>query len=193
MIRTYPNGSASANFSSEKPHRRAPLHRRLLQLLQRDPANIRNHLDSGGGALMDIGCYSSTPPATPSAACPPASRPHRPRPRNAHRPPHLRHARLSTGGQSIFTCSTQLVPYQRIHFLRHPRPHRNRNPLQRPTRPPHPPVHRHRRRPLRQNGITTETFPTCDQYTLQGDAFSKPSSKTPKSPSPSKTPSPTWP
>jgi predicted dehydrogenase len=22
-------------------------------------------------------------------------------------------------------------------------------------------------------GITTETFPVCDQYTLQGDAFSK--------------------
>jgi predicted dehydrogenase len=23
------------------------------------------------------------------------------------------------------------------------------------------------------DGITTETFPACDQYTLQGDAFSK--------------------
>ena len=23
------------------------------------------------------------------------------------------------------------------------------------------------------SGITTETFPTCDQYTLQGDAFSR--------------------
>jgi predicted dehydrogenase len=26
---------------------------------------------------------------------------------------------------------------------------------------------------LRGGGISTETFPVCDQYTLQGDAFAK--------------------
>ena len=75
-------------------------------------------------------------------------------------------------GQSIFTCSTQLVPYQRIHFLGT----RGRIEIEIPFNAPPD-------RPTRLfiddggdlfgSGITTETFPTCDQYTLQGDAFSK--------------------
>jgi predicted dehydrogenase len=75
-------------------------------------------------------------------------------------------------GQSIFTCSTQLVPYQRIHFLGT----RGRIEIEIPFNAPPD-------RPTRLfidlsgdlfgGGITTETFPVCDQYTLQGDAFSK--------------------
>jgi predicted dehydrogenase len=76
------------------------------------------------------------------------------------------------GGQAIFTCSTQLVPYQRIHFLGT----RGRieleipvnAPIDRPTR-----LHIDTGSDLFGGGITTETFPACDQYTLQGDAFSK--------------------
>jgi predicted dehydrogenase len=76
------------------------------------------------------------------------------------------------GGQAIFTCSTQLVPYQRIHFLGT----RGRIEIEIPFNAPPD-------RPTRLfiddggdlfgAGITTETFPVCDQYTLQGDAFSK--------------------
>jgi len=75
-------------------------------------------------------------------------------------------------GQSIFTCSTQLIPYQRIHFLGT----RGRIELEIPFNAPTD-------RPTRLiidstgdlfgGGITTETFPICDQYTLQGDAFSR--------------------
>ncbi len=75
-------------------------------------------------------------------------------------------------GQSVFTCSTQLVPYQRIHFLGT----KGRIELEIPVNAPPD-------RPTRLfidsgsdlfgGGITTETFPVCDQYTLQGDAFSK--------------------
>jgi predicted dehydrogenase len=75
-------------------------------------------------------------------------------------------------GQAIFTCSTQLVPYQRIQFLGT----RGRIEMEIPFNAPPD-------RPTRffiddgsdlfGNGITTEVFPVCDQHTLQADAFSR--------------------
>jgi predicted dehydrogenase len=76
------------------------------------------------------------------------------------------------GGQSIFTCSTQLVPYQRVHFLGT----RGRIELEIPFNAP---IDRPTRIFIDDGGdlsgkdITTETFPTANQYTVQGDAFSK--------------------
>jgi predicted dehydrogenase len=75
-------------------------------------------------------------------------------------------------GHSIFTCSTQLVPYQRIQFFGA----RGRieleipvnAPFDRPTR-----IFIDETGDLTGSGIVTETFSACDQYTLQGDAFSK--------------------
>ncbi len=75
-------------------------------------------------------------------------------------------------GQAIFTCSTQLVPYQRVQFLGT----RGRidieipfnAPIDRPTR-----LFIDDGSDLSGAGITAETFPICNQYTLQGDAFSK--------------------
>ena len=137
-----------------------------------DPANIRNQMASGGGALMDIGCYAvhasryafAREPARVVALI--------------DRDPVMQIDRLTSaildfdGGQSIFTCSTQLVPYQRIHFFGT----RGRIELEIPFNAPND-------RPTRLfidsgadvfgGGITTEAFATSDQYTLQGDAFSK--------------------
>ncbi len=76
------------------------------------------------------------------------------------------------GGQSVFTCSTQLVPYQRIHFLGA----RGRIEIEIPfNAPPDRPtrIFIDTSGDLLGGGITTEIFPVCDQYTLQGDAFSK--------------------
>ena len=137
-----------------------------------DPANIRNSVESGGGALMDIGCYlihasryafGSQP--TRVVAC-------------IDRDPAMRTDRLTSAilefpnGQAIFTCSTQLVPYQRIQFLGT----RGRLELEIPFNAPKDrPTHL----VIDEGGdlfgadITVETFPTCDQYTLQGDAFSR--------------------
>jgi len=137
-----------------------------------DPANIRNQVETGGGALMDIGCYLI----------------HASRYAFAHEPtrvvtridrdPKTRTDRLTSAildfaaGQSIFTCSTQLVPYQRVHFLGT----RGRIEIEIPFNAP---IDRPTRLFIDDGGdlsgktITTETFPTCDQYTLQGDAFSK--------------------
>jgi predicted dehydrogenase len=137
-----------------------------------NPANIRNRADIGGGALMDIGCYlihasryafAQEPTRVVSLI---------------DRDPQMHIDRLTSailefpGGHSIFTCSTQLIPYQRIHFLGT----RGRieieipvnAPSDRPTR-----IFIDSTGDLSGSGIATEAFPACDQYTLQGDAFSR--------------------
>jgi len=134
--------------------------------------NIRNQLEFGGGALMDIGCYMvhaarfafGTQPLRVVASI--------------DRDPVMQTDRLTSAilefskGQAVFTCSTQLVPYQRLHFLGT----RGRIEMEIPVNAP---PDREARllldsgRDLFGGGIVTETFPTCDQYTLQSDAFSK--------------------
>jgi predicted dehydrogenase len=137
-----------------------------------DPQNIRNQVESGGGALMDIGCYmihasryafGQEPERVVGLI---------------DRDPNFNTDRLSSAildfpsGQSIFTCSTQLIPYQRIHFLGT----KGRIELEVPVNAPTDRETRifiDRTGDLTGSGITTETFPAQDQYTLQGDAFSR--------------------
>ena len=137
-----------------------------------NPANIRNQKDAGGGALMDIGCYLIQASRFAFADEPTRVV------ASIDRDPTMHTDRLTSailefpGGQSIFTCSTQLVPYQRIQF------HGSKGrieleipvnaPTDRPTR-----LFVDSGSDLFGGGTTTETFPVCDQYTLQGDAFSK--------------------
>jgi predicted dehydrogenase len=68
----------------------------------------------------------------------------------------------------VFTCSTQLVPYQRMNFLGT----KGRIELEIPVNAP----------PDRETrifvdrgaaGSAWESFAACDQYTLQGDAFAR--------------------
>lgn len=149
----------------------------LFSYFNIDLNNIRNNTDSGGGALMDIGCYLihasryafAQEPTRVVALL--------------DRDPQMRIDRLTSaildfpggefpGGQSIFACSTQLIPYQRIHFFgTHGRIEIEipfNSPPDRPTR-----IIIDESGDLFGGGIKTETFPVCDQYTLQGDAFSK--------------------
>ena len=137
-----------------------------------DSSNIRNRVEYGGGALMDIGCYLihasrfafGQEPTRVLALI--------------DRDPQMHIDRLTSAildfstGQSIFTCSMQLVPYQRIHFLGT----RGRIEIEIPfNAPPDRPTRLFidSSGDLFGGGISTETFPVCDQYTLQGDAFSK--------------------
>jgi predicted dehydrogenase len=137
-----------------------------------DPNNIRNKAEAGGGALMDIGCYLihaaryafSAEPARVVALI--------------DRDPEMHTDRLTSaildfpGGHATFSCSTQLIPYQHIHFLgTHGRIEIEipfNAPPDRPTR-----LFIDTTGDLSGGGIVTEVFPVCDQYTLQGDAFSK--------------------
>jgi predicted dehydrogenase len=137
-----------------------------------NPANIRNQTEAGGGALMDIGCYLIHASRYAFAAEPTRVV------ARIDRDPKMHTDRLTSAildfpaGQAIFTCSTQLVPHQRVHFLGT----RGRieieipfnAPIDRPTR-----IFIDDGGDLSGKTITTETFPVGNQYTMQGDAFSK--------------------
>jgi predicted dehydrogenase len=137
-----------------------------------NPSNIRNKMESGGGAVYDIGCYLIH-----------ASRyAFKQEPKRVvatlDRDPEMHIDRLASailefpGGHSIFTCSTQLIPYQRVNFLGT----RGRIELEIPfNAPPDRPTRLFidSTGDLTGSGVSTETFPACDQYTLQGEAFAK--------------------
>jgi predicted dehydrogenase len=137
-----------------------------------DPKNIRNQPELGGGALMDIGCYpismsrflfEQEPDRVMGVV---------------ERDPKLGVDRLTsvildfTRGQAIFTCSTQLVPYQRMQIFgaqgRIEVEIPFNAPADRPTR-----IFIDDGSDLFGTSIETREFPTCDQYTIQGDLFSK--------------------
>jgi predicted dehydrogenase len=137
-----------------------------------DPRNIRNIPDYGGGAVMDIGCY----PINTSRFI------FGEEPRRViglvERDPQMKVDRLTSAmldfpsGQSTFTCSMQLVPHQRSQFFGT----KGRIEIEIPFNAP--PDRRCRiliddGRDVLGGGIVTEKFSVCDQYTLQGDAFSR--------------------
>jgi predicted dehydrogenase len=138
----------------------------------RDPQNIRNIPEYGGGALMDIGCYpiqlsrflfESEPKRATGVL---------------ERDPEMGTDRLTSAildfgrGHSVFTCSTQMNPYQRTQIIGT----KGRIEVEIPVNAPPD-------RPMRiwvdiggdlsGSGIRTEEFPVCNQYTLQGDDFSR--------------------
>jgi predicted dehydrogenase len=132
-----------------------------------DPKNIRNIADYGGGGLMDIGCYCISVPRFIFAT----------EPRRAlglvEYDPALKIDRLASGvlefddGTATFTCSMQLVPYQRVNIFGTD----GRIEIEIPfNAPPDKPC-----RIWHQRGqeIKEILFDLCDQYTLQGDAFSR--------------------
>jgi predicted dehydrogenase len=138
-----------------------------------DPANIRNQVEAGGGALMDIGCY-----LVQAARYAFGRQPERVI-ASIDRDPAMHTDRLTSailafsgGAQAIFTCSTQLVPYQRVQALGT----KGRIELEVPVNiPPARPARLliDSGSDLFGGGIAFETFPACDQYTLQADAFSR--------------------
>jgi len=137
-----------------------------------DPSNIRNHIESGGGALLDIGCYCIQAARYGFGA----------EPRRVvgliDRDPNFKTDRLTSAmldfeaGQAIFTCSTQMVPYQKVLFFgttgRIEMQIPFNAPIDRPTR-----ILIDETGELFGSGIKVEEFAIADQYTMQGDAFSR--------------------
>lgn len=138
----------------------------------RDRENIRNIADYGGGALMDIGCYLvlasrlafGAEPDDVAAAIvvdPDTGT-------DVVTSAILRFAR----GHAVFTCSTQMVPYQRVQFLGE----RGRveivipfnAPVDRPTR-----LLVDDGAGLHGDGVESIEIPICDQFTIQGDLFAR--------------------
>lgn len=137
-----------------------------------DPANIRNKADIGGGAIYDIGCYAVFVSRFLFGD----------EPRRVigliERDPELHTDRLSSAilnfhaGQAIFTCSTQIVPYQRVQILGTKGRIEVEIPFNAwPDKPSR--IFVDIGGALDRSGIRTEEFPIVDQYTLQGDAFAR--------------------
>ncbi len=139
----------------------------VYSYFNRDGNNIRNKPECGGGAAMDIGCYPihasrwifGTEPRRVSA--------------RVERDAEFGTDHTTSGlldfpnGQALFTVSTQTNPYQRVQFFGA----KGNIEIEIPFNAP----------PDRETRIfvrigteeRTETFPICDQYTLQGDAFAR--------------------
>ena len=137
-----------------------------------NPANIRNILEYGGGGLMDIGCY----PIFTSRLVVGAE------PRRVlglvERDPKTKIDRLTSAildypqGHCIFTCGTQNVPYQRMQILGT----RGRIEIGIPFNAPPKRscrVFLDNGRDVTGSGVKTYKVPKCDQYTAQGDLFSR--------------------
>jgi predicted dehydrogenase len=144
----------------------------VFSYFNRDPANVRNVAGIGGGALMDIGCY----PVVLSRFL------FGEEPRRViatlDRDPEFGTDRLTSallefsGGHSVFTCSTQLVPFQRMQVLGT----RGRIEVEIPVNtPPDRPARLFvdDGRDVLGTGVEIRTFEACDQYTLQGDQFAR--------------------
>jgi predicted dehydrogenase len=137
-----------------------------------DPDNIRNKLP-GGGALYDIGCYAiltaryifGAEPLRVSATI--------------DRDPVMGADRLTSalmefpgGRQLSFVCGTQTSPHQRVTIAGD----KGRIEIAIPfNAPPEQPtqITIDDGSDLAGGGARIERFPVCDQYTLQGDAFSR--------------------
>jgi predicted dehydrogenase len=138
----------------------------------REPENVRNVLEWGGGGLLDIGCYAiftsrflfGEEPTRVIALI--------------ENDPDYKVDRLASAildfpsGQAVFTCSTQFVHYQQTQAFGT----KGRIEIEIPFNAPND-------RPTRiyvdngvdvfGSGIRTEEFAACDQYTIQGDLFSR--------------------
>ncbi|HEY8413084.1 MAG TPA: Gfo/Idh/MocA family oxidoreductase [Pyrinomonadaceae bacterium] len=128
-----------------------------------DPANIRNHLEFGGGALMDIGCYPITISRWMFAAEPHGVL------GLIERDSAFGTDTLTSGvlefpqGHSTFTCSTRLAPYQRMIFFGTEGRIEVLIPFNAPNDQP------------TEILLDSERIglPVCDQYEIQGSLFSQ--------------------
>jgi predicted dehydrogenase len=143
----------------------------VFSYFNRDASDIRNRPEMGGGALLDIGCYAVNLSRFAFGE----------EPRRVmglvERDPEWNVDRLTSAlldfpsGHAAFTCSTQLAPYQRMQFFGT----RGRVEVEIPFNSPND-------RPTRvlvsdgsgaAGGVEVLELPPCDQYTIQGDLFSR--------------------
>jgi predicted dehydrogenase len=163
MARTHPQWLRAAELVREGRIGELRVVSGYFSYFNRDPHNVRNIADIGGGGIMDIGCYPITLSRMIFGAEPLRV--------NAllDRDPEFKTDRLASvileypQGHASFTCSTQLVPYQKMHIFGTT----GRIEIEIPfNAPPDKPT-----RIFVNDEV--EEFPVCDQYTIQGELFSR--------------------
>ncbi len=137
-----------------------------------DKSNIRNKSEMGGGALMDIGCYcinlsrfifEDEPKRVVSLI---------------KRDSETGIDKLTSAmldfprGQATFTCSTQLVPYQRFHFFGTKGRIEVEIPVNTPTDTPTR-IYIDDGADFYGKTVETVEFEAANQFTIQGDLFSQ--------------------
>jgi len=133
-----------------------------------DAENIRNIADLGGGGIMDIGCYPISlsrfifeAEPTRVISC-------------IDRDPTFQTDRRASvmldfgGPTSTFTCSTQMVPYQRVNIFGAQGRVEIEIPFNAPIDRPCKVWHQGA-----DATIEEISFEVCNQYTIQGDLFSR--------------------
>jgi predicted dehydrogenase len=145
----------------------------LFSYFNEDPRNIRNRPETGGGAIYDIGCYAIVAGRFAFQA----------EARRAvalvDRDPRFGTDRMASalvdfgeGRHLDFTVSTQTAPHQRVQILGT----KGRIELRIPFNAPPGGTTQllvDDGSALDGGGIVTEVIPACDQYLLQGEAFSR--------------------
>jgi predicted dehydrogenase len=130
-----------------------------------DPNNIRNRKEMGGGGMMDIGCYCVSLARFIFEAEPIRVLGH------VERDAVLQTDILASGilqftaGTATFTCSTQLMPYQRVQILGT----QGRIEIEIPFNAP--PTEITRLSLFTPSGVEEFTFDPVNQYAVQGDLF----------------------
>lgn len=131
-----------------------------------DPNNIRNRADIGGGGLMDIGSYCISLSRFIFRAEPQRVL------GNIEYDPVFKTDRLTSSildfgrGTSTWTCSTQLLPYQRVNIFGTEGRVEIEIPFNAPSDRPCKIWHEY------GGEIEEIVLDICDQYTIQGDLFS---------------------
>jgi predicted dehydrogenase len=139
----------------------------------RDPKNVRSVRAWGGGALLDIGCYPIKTSRMVFGAEPLRVAGTIERDATLDGIDHITSAVLEyPAGQMVFTCCTQAAANQTARYFGT----KGNVSLDIPFNPAANEVARLRiddGRDLSGGGLTVEEIPPCDQYTIQGDQFSR--------------------
>jgi len=132
-----------------------------------DPANIRNQVEAAGGAMMDVGCYCVSLSRFLYGEEPISVL------GKLEKDPVMMTDRIASGilnfskGMSTFTCSTQLMPYQRVNIIGTT----GRIEIEMPFNPL--PDQKTKLNLYTQQGNEEIFFDAVDQYTIQTDLFSR--------------------
>ena len=163
MARTHPQWLRAAELVREGRIGELRVVSGHFSYFNRDPKNVRNMAGIGGGGVMDIGCYPITLSRMIFQAEPVAVHAF------LDRDPEFKTDRLASvilqypNGHASFTCSSQLVAYQKMHIFGTT----GRIEIEIPfNAPPDKPT-----RIFVNDEV--EEFPVCDQYTIQGELFSR--------------------
>ncbi len=172
MVRTHPQWLAVRELIEQKRIGKVNAVTGFFSYFNADAANVRNKPENGGGALLDIGCYCvnlsrfifETEPQKVAGLI--------------ARDEETKIDKLTSAmldfpnGQATFTCSTRLVPFQRIQVFGDQGRLEIEIPVNIPVDSPTR-IFVDDGSDLDGGNIETISIPAANQYTIQGDLFSR--------------------